>query len=82
MVVSIFYFMQSKSKTEENTNLDFAKVFSSTPEKSKTSHEDVCIWHESDGLYRMARVAPTSTMTWNMTIKSNQKPNIITTSYS
>ena len=42
--------------------LDFSRVFSSTPKKPEASQEDVRINHESYGFNGMTRVAPTATV--------------------
>lgn len=59
-------------KMHSTAYLDLGGVLPSSPEEAKPTEQDVCISTEADGLHRVRRVAPTPTVTYNITHTHDQ----------
>lgn len=47
----------------QTAHLDLSSVFPTSPKQAQPTQQDVCISTEADGLHRVGRVAPTTTVT-------------------
>lgn len=47
-------------------HLDFGSVLPSSPKQAQPTQQDVCVGTETDGLHRVGRVTPTTTVTCNI----------------
>lgn len=53
--------------TKRKAHLDLGSVFSSSSKQAKSTQQDVCVGTEANGLHRVGRVSPASTVTYNIT---------------
>lgn len=59
--------LHKRIKKKERAYLDFCSVLSSPTKQAQSTQQNVCISTEADGLHRVGRVAPTTTVTYSIT---------------